>query len=88
MLIAKKNENHTVGGNATSETQEKASAATTESENRPVDGSAAGRRKTIHQSNGKSFSNPAVLSSFVIGLAALLAIGITGCCVLQRQQLY
>ena len=42
----------------------------------------------VLKTNMKSLSNPAVLAIFCTGLIALLAIGITGCCVLQRQQMY
>ena len=38
--------------------------------------------------NHNSLSNPTVMIVFCVGLVVLLAIGITGCCVLQRQQVY
>jgi len=42
------------------------------------------------ESNQKrnTLSNPAVVAIFSVGLVALLAIGVTGCCVLQRQEAY
>ncbi|XP_046635651.1 uncharacterized protein LOC124314479 isoform X2 [Daphnia pulicaria] len=41
-----------------------------------------------HAPNNNSLSNPTVMIVFCVGLVVLLAIGITGCCVLQRQQVY
>jgi len=35
-----------------------------------------------------TLSNPSVMAIFSVGLVALLAIGVTGCCVLQRQEAY
>ncbi|KAK4018441.1 hypothetical protein OUZ56_000495 [Daphnia magna] len=38
--------------------------------------------------NNNSLSNPTVMIVFCVGMVVLLVIGITGCCVLQRQQVY
>ena len=56
-------------------------------------GSAATERKDhavlmLNNNQNNTLSNPTVLTVFCLGLGVLLLIGITGCCVLQRQQFY
>ena len=53
-----------------------------------TDAEGAADRSSNSQNKRNTLSNPSVVAIFSSGLVVLLAIGITGCCVLQRGQMY